>query len=207
MRSNFAFIVLILCLISVIILSLTFRASSLYIIIPGGIGLIALYFVWRGIFLPSRTVIRGMELIKSQDFNNRLNKVGEYNADSIVKLFNEMIDRLRTERLHNREQEGFLKKLIEASPMGIVALDFNGNVSLMNQSFKKMTGIVFPKGEKGKRLEQLDNSEIVKFLLAIPQGETSIIRLGDIRVYRGYHLSFISYGFKRSFYLLESLTE
>ena len=66
--------------------------------------------------------MRGMELIASQDFNNRLSKVGETDSDKIVALFNSMIDKLRNERLKNIEQDGLLRLLIDASPWALPCL-------------------------------------------------------------------------------------
>ena len=49
--------------------------------------------------------------------------------------------------------------------------------------------------------------EIVSDMLKVPLGKSEIIRKGNFRVYRCYHLNFIQDGFKREFYLLESLTD
>lgn len=82
------------------------------------VSLLLLLLLWRSVIMPAAVARRGMELISSQDFNNRLISVGEHNADKVVTLFNSLIDKLRGERLRNVEQEGFLRSLIGASPMG-----------------------------------------------------------------------------------------
>ena len=50
-------------------------------------------------------------------------------------------------------------------------------------------------------------SELASHMMEVPLGENRVIRGGDVRTYRCYHLSFIRAGFMRRFYLLESLTE
>lgn len=84
-------------------------------------------------------------MISAQDFNNRLTPVGEYNADKIVTLFNSLIDKLRLERLRNLEQDSFLRLLIDSSPMGVMMLDFDGKIVMINNSLCRITGI---KGEQ-----------------------------------------------------------
>lgn len=174
--------------------------------LPIGVGIMATMVIFRGTHLPQRAVIRGMELIHSQDYNNRLVKVGEPNADQIVILFNSLIDKLRAERLLNREQESLLRLLIDASPMGVIMLDFNRKISMVNSSFLKLC----PKEEVnrllGKEFSEL-NCDLVPEMIEVPLGSSAIIRKGNFRIYRCYHLNFIQEGFKREFYLLESLTD
>ena len=106
-----------------------------------GTALVSLGLLYRSVVMPSIAASRGLELIASQDFNNFLAKTGERNADKVVALFNAIIDKLRNERLRNIEQESFLQLLIEASPMGVAMLDFDGKVAMANKSFLSITGI------------------------------------------------------------------
>lgn len=171
-----------------------------------GVEALLLLMLFRSVLKPAQTVRHGMDLIAAQDFNNRLVNVGEPEADRIVKLFNTMIDKLRNERLQNMERESFLQLLIEASPMGVVMLDFDGRVSLVNPSFLKITGILSEEDIIGRAIEDLP-SELARRMSEVPLGVSEEIRRGDIRRYRCYHLSFVQSGFPRQFYLLESMTE
>ncbi|MDE6770114.1 MAG: PAS domain-containing protein, partial [Muribaculaceae bacterium] len=118
-----------------------------------GVEALFLLVLFRSVLKPAQTVRHGMDLIAAQDFNNRLVDVGEPEADRVVKLFNTMIDKLRNERLQNMERESFLQLLIEASPMGVVMLDFDGKVSLVNPSFLKITGSLSEENVVGRVLE------------------------------------------------------
>ncbi len=171
-----------------------------------GVALLLLLVLFRSVLMPAQTVRHGLDLISAQDFNNRLVKVGEPESDRLVMLFNTMIDKLRNERLLNQERENFLQLLVEASPMGVVMLDFDGRITLVNPSFLKIAGIIDDNEVMGRRLEELP-AELARHMLDVPLGECIEIRQGDIMRYRCYHLSFIQSGFKREFYLLESLTE
>lgn len=207
MKSRYIFIGILLSILGVAII-LQYAPVRLHwlIYIVSVVALLLLLLLWRGVLMPAQTVVKGMELIKAQDFNNRLRPVHQRESDRIVDLFNQMIDKLRNERLYNREQDGFLKLLIEASPMGVVMLDFDGKVSMMNNSFLRITGI--PNQEAGTGLKVTDlPSGLARKMTEVPLGENLIIRHGDVKMYRCYHLSFIQTGFQRHFYLLESLTE
>lgn len=207
MGSRLLFTLLTVCLAAIAIMTAALPPESRYwLFLPAGTAIVVLLLLWRSVVRPSVVAMRGMELISSQDLNNRLTTVGEHNADKVVRLFNSLIDRLREERLRNIEQEGFLSLLIEASPMGVMILDFNGRVSLINDSMLRITGIPDGRGIPGLMLEELP-TDMAARMAAVPLGENKIITCGNARRYRCYHLSFVQTGFRRRFYLLESLTE
>ncbi|MCM1296838.1 MAG: ATP-binding protein [Muribaculaceae bacterium] len=168
--------------------------------------------LWHTSLRHKRTVTRGLELIASQDFNNRLTHTGIHGPDKIVDLFNTMIDTLRSERTKNLEQENFLQLLTQASPMGVLMLDFDRKINMVNPAFLKITGT--EESEIiGKRIETLlttDNRQpttLIREMVKVRLGGNEVIRDGDLMTYRCYHLSFVQTGFRREFYLLESLTE
>lgn len=186
--------------------------------------------LWHTSLRHKRTVTRGLELIASQDFNNRLTHTGIHGPDKIVDLFNTMIDTLRSERTKNLEQENFLQLLTKASPMGVMILDFDRCVNMVNPSFLKITGI--EESEIiGKKIDSFSsrscvNSKereavplsgacsgssrqypLIQEMIKVPLGKNEVISEGDVMMYRCYHLSFIQTGFRREFYMLESLTE
>lgn len=177
--------------------------------------IIVIIILWKSIVRPNRVVTRGLELLASQDFNNRLTHTGIHGPDKIVDLFNTMIDTLRSERTRNLEQENFLQLLTKASPMGVMILDFDRNVSMVNPAFLKITGMTEPDilGKKIDPSSQASTSNckpttsLLAEMLKIPLGRNDVIRDGDMMMYRCYHLSFIQSSFRREFYLLESLTE
>lgn len=147
-----------------------------------------------------------MEIIASQDFNNKLAHTGIAGPDKIVDLFNTMIDKLRSERTRNLEQDNFLQLLIKASPMGVLILDFDKVVSMVNPSLLKMTAINKENELVGKKLQDV-NVALIREMCKVKQGKNAVIRIGDVMMYRCYHLSFVQSGFRREFYLLESLTD
>lgn len=207
MSLRFLFTSLTVCMIAAAVLAAIFPPGKMgWLCLPLGFGFIFLLLLFRNVMRTVSTATRGMELISAQDFNNRLSKVGEPNADRIVNLFNTLIDKLRNERLKNLEQEGFLRLLIEASPMGVMMLDFNGKISLLNGSMIRLLEIGNENSVIGQDLVSLQSDTAAK-MARVPLGENMIIRRGHVGMYRCYHLSFIQTGFSRRFFLLESLTE
>ena len=206
MKSPFSFVLLALCFLAFVVMALAGNIPYWAWFIPTGIGIFVTLIIFRGTYLPQTTVTRGMELIQAQDYNNRLVKIGEPSSDRIVDLFNSLIDKLRNERLLNREQESLLKLLIEASPMGVVMLDFDGRISMVNNSFFKIFGLSKTEEVTGKKIKEL-NHELIPKIIKVPLGKSDIIRENNFKIYRVYHLNFLQEGFKREFYLLESLTD
>lgn len=165
-----------------------------------------LWILWSSVLKANQVVMTGMELIASQDFNNRLSRTGLHDPDKIVNLFNTMIDKLRGERTKNLEQENFTQLLTKASPMGVMMLDFDRRVNMVNRAFLKTAGIESEESVLGKKAEEIRTS-LVKKMLKIPLGKSDIISDGNVMMYRCYHLCFVQSGFRREFYLLESLTD
>ncbi|HBK32628.1 MAG TPA: PAS domain-containing sensor histidine kinase, partial [Porphyromonadaceae bacterium] len=86
--------------------------------------LVYLAFFYRKAVRPLQNISNGMDLLREQDFSSRLRKVGQYEADRVVDIFNKMMEQLKDERLKLREQNEFLDLLIHASPMGVVVMDY-----------------------------------------------------------------------------------
>lgn len=207
MGSRLLFSILAVCILAAAALLFFLEPARMWwVFVPLALALIALVFLLRSVVLPSTVAVRGVELISAQDLNNRLAPVGEHSADKIVKMFNALIDKLREERLHNMEQDSFLSRLIEESPMGVMILNFDDKVSLVNNSMLRYLGMSREEDVLGHAFEDLQSDMAAK-MAEVPLGESVILRRGDVRRYRCYHLSFIQTGFRRRFYLLESLTE
>ena len=207
MKSKILFAATLLCIVAgAMLLWLLPAADRMWALVPGGLSLILLLLLWRSVVRPASVAMLGMELISAQDFNNRLRHVGERNADRVVTLFNSLIDKLHNERLLNMEQQSFLSLLIEASPMGVMMLDFDGKVSLINRSMLRLAEIADEKEAIGTEPEKIPSPLAAK-MAEVPLGEEMTIRCGDARMFRCYHLCFMQRGFRRRFYLLESLTE
>ncbi|MDR1938655.1 MAG: PAS domain-containing protein [Tannerellaceae bacterium] len=187
-----------------------FRSSSFYLFLAIELLVFftAIYLVvfYRRIIKPLQIIGDGMELLKEQDFSSRLRRVGQSEADRIVEIFNKMMDRLKEERLHVREQNHFLDLLINASPLGVVILDLDSRILSVNQAALRMLGLKSPGEAIGKHVGDV-HSPLAAELLQLEPCDSETIRLTDANVYKCTHSSFLDKGFRHSFYLIESLTE
>lgn len=174
-----------------------------------GIVLVAFFFLaqfYHKLVKPLQTIANGMDLLREQDFSSRLGLVGQYETDRVVTVFNKMMDQLKRERLYLREQNHFLDLLIEASPMGVIVLDFDNQISSLNSSSQQFFGMYINRTSCiGKRFDEL-NSPLAAELAQIALNDTRTLRLSDSSIYKCTHSSFLDQGFQHSFYLIESLT-
>lgn len=178
-----------------------------YYIMEGTIAFILIYLIvfYNKIVKPMHTIGNGMELLREQDFSSRLSPVGQHEADRIVNIFNRMMDQLKNERLRLREQNHFLDLLIQASPMGIIITDLDGNISQANPMAIKMLGIHL-ESLLNKPIEKID-SPLASKLAALSKEETRVVRLNDANIYRCTFTFFIDRGFQHPFYLIERMTD
>ena len=159
-------------------------------------GFTALMFCYLWLFYqktirPYDTLVSGMELVRDLDLTTRLAPSGQHETDIIVRTFNELLNRLRSEHLSLEEQYTFLSLLIEASPMGIIQCNLEGNITSMNPAAQRMMS---PAIEEAMRSLKL--------------GESTNVRLsGGPQLYRISHLSFPDRGYQHPFFLIEYLTD
>ncbi|MCB0587627.1 MAG: HAMP domain-containing protein, partial [Phaeodactylibacter sp.] len=78
--------------------------------------------IFRSLSQPMELLLSGIDAIKDRDFNVKFIPTGKYETDRLIRVYNEMIDRLREERTLQEQQHFFLDKLIHTSPTGIIIL-------------------------------------------------------------------------------------
>lgn len=169
------------------------------------VSLIVLVYFYRKVVQPLNSIANGMDLLREQDFSSRLAPVRQAEADRIVDMFNRMMDQLKNERLRLREQNHFLDLLINVSPMGVVILDFDGKISMLNMAAMRFLGYTVADELAGKSFQDLD-APLAGEIARLPRDTVETIRLSDAMIYRCSRLSFIDRGFAHPFVLIESLT-
>ena len=171
----------------------TFRSHPTLFYVTEGFVVLILFYLWyfyRKTIRPYDTLIGGMELVRELDLTTRLAPSGQHETDIIVRTFNDLLGRLRSEHLRLEEQYTFLNLLIDASPMGVIQCDLDGNTTSMNPAAREML-----------------SPSIEETIHALPLGETTTVRIpGGPPTLRLSHLSFPDRGFQHPFFLIESLT-
>lgn len=196
MKLKYYFVLLSLAIVALSAVALygTFRSHpQLFYMTESFIVLLLLYlwFFYQKTIRPYDTLVSGMELVKDLDLTTRLAPSGQYESDVIVQTFNNLLNRLRSEHLSLEEQYTFLSLLIEASPMGIIQCDLEGNISTMNPAAREMF-----------------SSAIEETMHSLSLGESTTVRLtGAPQLFRISHQSFPDRGYQHPFFLIESLTD
>jgi nitrogen fixation/metabolism regulation signal transduction histidine kinase len=184
----------------------TFSWKTIVVTVLVLVTLVYLILFYQKVVRPLHNISNGMDLLREQDFSSRLRKVGQYEADKVVAIFNKMMEQLKNERLRLREQNQFLDLLIKASPMGVIVLDYDNRITELNPAAFRIMGINDFDIVKGKQLSELKDILLID-LSTIPMHKTRTISLNDGTVYKCTLESFIDRGFPRPFYLIESLTD
>jgi two-component system nitrogen regulation sensor histidine kinase NtrY len=147
----------------------------------------------------------GSQLIRDGEFTSRLLPVGQPELDELIGTFNRMVDHLRDQRTQLQEQQHFLADVLRVSPAGILVLDFDRRIISINPAGERLLGRTL--GElNGARLDDVDTA-LMRSLAALPAGQTTIITTTSSRRIRCHHGTFLDRGFRRSFVLVEEMTE
>lgn len=165
-------------------LSLFYLAEALLIV-----DILFLIFFYKKILSPLRTLRQGLELLKSQDWNMKLTRVGQREIDEIADVFNSMMEMLHRREVSLREQRNFLSLLVEASPAGVVVCSFDGKVIMHNPVAAKF-------------LETNDAASISRLL---PEEDETVVDING-RTLRFMQRHFIEDGVPHNFYIIEDLT-
>jgi nitrogen fixation/metabolism regulation signal transduction histidine kinase len=158
----------------------------------------------RAWIVPMRLVRDGMHLMQDGDFTAHFRPTGHAEIDAMIAVYNRMIDALRDERTRGREQEGFVQKLIAASPSGVLTLDHDGRVSLINDA---AAGFLEAPASSvlGRRLETVDRP-LARSLVRLPVGSSDIVTLHGRRRLKCVGATFYDRGHPRTFFMVQELT-
>ena len=203
-------IIVYLVLIHAVLAAISFfvlRENRLWLLAVEGLFVLSIVFgvlLVRTFFVPLDLIRTGAELIGERDFTSQFREVGQPEMDSLVRIYNQMIDRLREERLKQQEQHYFLEKILAASPAGVLTLDFDARVSSLNPAAEKLLEVAAAEIE-GKEVGLV--GPLGAALAAIPEGSSEVLAFQGGRRLKVTRTEFFDRGFPRSFLLLEELTE
>lgn len=177
-----------------------FTASEVFLLISIGT-CIRLY---QHFIQPSEFVKSGIEAIKDKDFTIKFVPTGKGEVDTLIEVYNLMIDQLREERTKLHEQHFFLEKLLAASPIAILILDFNNQIATLNTKAELLLKIP-PGSLSGKNLDETDLPLLAE-LGTLMDGESRIMKTNGVETYKVQRSHFMDQGFRRSFLMIEELT-
>jgi len=131
-------------------------------------------------------------------------KVKQKEMDELIDVYNKMIDQLREERVMQREQHFFLQKLLEASPSGIIILDFDEKITSLNPAAENFLNI---NSEKicGKMFKEINNN-FLKELGNLSDKQTSMTFKNGMKTYKCTRAHFVDQGFSHKFIIIDEFT-
>jgi nitrogen fixation/metabolism regulation signal transduction histidine kinase len=207
LRTKYIFFITLIHLVALVVSFLIFEEQKQWFILSEAIVLISLYFairLYRDLVQPLVFLSQGMDALQDQDFNVKFQPTGQYETDKLIKVYNGMIDRLREERTAQVQQHFFLDKLIRTSPVGIIILDFDGNVAGINPRAEQF--LEMPEAEiKGQPLESLA-TDLAAPLSAMPSDSSQTIHINGFQTFKCHKAHFIDRGFAHYFITMEELT-
>lgn len=158
--------------------------------------------IYRSMIAPLRLLSQGAAALEDKDFSVKLLPTGSREMDSVVTVYNHMIDQLRAERVGSKQREEFLDRLLESAELGVVILDFEGEIASMNAWAAKkssddefMATVVQPALREGAAPQQVKHKG----------GPRTFVGPGS----RRYHVEraeFMDRGFERGFLIIQDVT-
>ncbi|TFH65629.1 MAG: PAS domain-containing protein [Candidatus Zixiibacteriota bacterium] len=210
MRLRHKFILFVILIhIVLLALSLLLIGQNKYLFIVSEvvivISIVISLHLYRGFLQPLNLITAGIESIKDKDFSTTLVATGHREIDELIEVYNRMIEQLRSERIRQREQHFFLEHLIEATPSGVLILDLDGRISMVNPSAadmigRKVTELI------GRPVETLGEWCGIALEEMIP-GQTIVVNRSGLQTFRFSKSRFVDRGFHRHFILIEELTK
>jgi two-component system nitrogen regulation sensor histidine kinase NtrY len=202
-------------LIYVIVLHLLLAGLGIYLFLNNGLWLFAIEAVFAvtlavGLNL-ARTLFRrslaleGSQMIREHEFTSRFREVGQPEIDALIRVYNQMVDHLRDDRTRLQEQHYFLSRILDVSPLGILTLDFDDRVTLVNPSAERL--LAQPAGALlGRRLAEIV-TPLAETFATLESGESRVVSVQGARRVKCHRGTFLDRGFRRTFLLMEELTE
>lgn len=153
---------------------------------------------------PLRLLLAGVEALRDQDFSITLRPSGHPATDQLVHVYNGMIGQLRRERIQLTEQQFFLEKLLQALPIGVLVLDFEGRVVNANTRALEMLQLQGQSWQKAPLFSLIH--PLVPQLSALQGDTTRLVQINGTEKYKLTQAHFMDRGHPRPFLLLEELS-
>lgn len=158
------------------------------------------------IFLgPFRLIGLGKAALADGDFTTHLRPGSSSELNELMRLYNQMLSRLRSERSSKQEKQYFLEKLLHSAPIGVLILDFDGNIHLLNPAMQELLQLpAMPVA--GTPLSAIDHP-LAKALEASEEDEARPLFTLGPRRYQVERGTFIDRGFPRHFLLVQDVSQ
>lgn len=176
-----------------------FLASEALILIS----LFISFYFYKNFMYPFHLLESGKNVIKEEDFTIKYVPTGNKEVDNLIHVYNHMIERLRNETTKGKEQSYFLENIIESSPLGMIIMDFDQNIDIINNTAKKLLDT---KNPRGQQLSSLKNP-LAQQIATLNVFQEKIFTIDGLKKYKCKNHQVVHQGFPRQFILIEELTK
>lgn len=161
------------------------------------------FLLYRSLIRPITLMQSGTDAIAEADFSIKYLKTGSKEMDHLVEVFNTMIDQLREERTKMSQQNFFIQKLIEVTPLAILIIDYQGMISTVNPAAKEIFKL--DDQAEGASIHSYD-SELMNLIMELDMNCSKVISTNGIDKFKCQLNEVIHQGFKRKFILVDNLS-
>ena len=182
------------------------KDNKIYFILGEAVLLISIGLsigLYKKLIRPIELMQTGTNALRNKDFTVKYVKTGAQEMDQLIEVYNTMIDTLRDEQVRTVEQSYFLEKLIQASPIGMIILDYDRNISDINPRAAKILNIELP--AVGNQLSVYPHA-LIPQILELSDGDKKLLTYNGYEKYRCQVDRVIHKGFPRQFIILADLT-
>jgi two-component system, NtrC family, nitrogen regulation sensor histidine kinase NtrY len=208
LRSKFLLYLTVIHLLVAAIAAVFLKSNYIWLLISETL-IAASYFTGRKLMLeyfrPIELIRSGAQLLNESDFKTRFLEVGQPDMDQLVHIYNRMVDNLREERTRLQEHHYLMESILKVAPSGIITLDFNGRIAMVNPVAEKMLQSMSD-DLLGRNLSDLQ-SHFGSALADLSVSGSKVIPLWGGRRVKCQRVEFMDRGFRKSFIVMEELTE
>lgn len=167
------------------------------------VSLLLSYSLYKQFIAPLQLLASGAAAIEDQDFQVKFLKTSSLEMNRLIGVYNNMIDNLRTERTHTKEQHYFMQQVLNTSPSAVFLLDFDNQIAFANPKAIKWFNL---KDYQGKSFTDLPHP-LLQQLTQTPYNNAQTIQIDGAKQYKVERSNFIDQGFKRQFLVIEDISE
>ncbi|WP_184549668.1 sensor histidine kinase [Mucilaginibacter sp. FT3.2] len=207
LRTKYVLFVVALHLATLVLTYFIFKENKVFFICSEIFVLISVVVaiqLYRQLINPLKMLMQGLDAIKDKDFNVKFLSTGKHEVDTLINVYNQMMDELRTERTRQEQQHFFLEKLIYTSPTGIIILDFDDRIQQINPKARQLLAIADDKLQNNS-IHELEHPLFEQMKL-LKSGETTVVKLDGVSSFKLQKSHFVDRGFSRHFIMIEDLT-
>ena len=170
------------------------------------LGSLGLGLKWARIAVKPHEIAQTLpDVIESGEYGARYPRVNQKEIDRVIDAYNRMLADLQHERLRLGEQRGFLEQFLTVTSVGILILDFDERISLVNPRAIELLGEREERDLNGCALAEID-SALAQTLASLAVDEPQLVTDSAGRRLRCQRSRFVDRGFARSYILIEELT-